>query len=193
LLRNRGPPPPVWCYSAASATAAFYLAGLISDIDLNCFVLWQCDLCLYATLDPENRAGNKKHEARKGDAFGGPKLLECSECHALREGGKACPNCGFIPQRKPDIIIPKEGHLARVAADKRPGKAEVDERNWHAMLAGIAAERGYKPGWAAHQHKEKFGHRPPRGHVTPKSPTPEVRSWVRSRQIAYAKSQGPRL
>jgi len=56
------------------------------------------------------------------------------------------------------------------------------------MLAGIAAERGYKPGWVAHQYKQKFGEFPAWG-ISPRpiSPTPEVRSWVRSRMIAYAK------
>jgi DNA repair protein RadD len=59
------------------------------------------------------------------------------------------------------------------------------------MFTHIANERGYKPGWIAHKHKEKFGEFPPWGSVpTPIPPTPEVRSWVRSRQIAYAKSRG---
>jgi DNA repair protein RadD len=76
------------------------------------------------TLNPEHRATNRKHDARKGDALGGPKLLECVQCHALREGGKACPNCGFLPKRKPDIIISKEGNLALVQG-RKPGKADV--------------------------------------------------------------------
>ena len=60
---------------------------------------------------------------------------------------------------------------------------------WHAMLASIGIERGYKPGWAAYKYKEKFGAWPPYGATpTPIDPTPEVRSWVRSRLIAYAKN-----
>jgi hypothetical protein len=58
------------------------------------------------------------------------------------------------------------------------------------MLAYIAVERGYKPGWSAHKFKEKFGVWPPwDARPQPIEPTPEVRSWVRSRQIAYAKSR----
>ena len=59
------------------------------------------------------------------------------------------------------------------------------------MLASIGIERGYKAGWAAVNYKEKFGDWPPYGATpTPIDPTPEVRSWVRSRLIAYAKRRG---
>jgi hypothetical protein len=65
-----------------------------------------------------------------------------------------------------------------------------ERTQWHAMLAYIATERGYKPGWAAVNFKEKFKTWPPYGAVVqPIPPTPEVRSWVRSRLIAYAKSR----
>jgi len=58
------------------------------------------------------------------------------------------------------------------------------------MLAHIAAERGYKAGWIAHQYKEKFGAWPAWGAApVPIAPSPEVRSWVRSRMIAYAKAR----
>jgi hypothetical protein len=60
---------------------------------------------------------------------------------------------------------------------------------WHAELTYIAAERGYRPGWAAHKYKEKFGTWPPTRAIKPISPTPEILSWVRSRNIAYAKGR----
>ena len=56
------------------------------------------------------------------------------------------------------------------------------------MLTAVAVERGYKPGWVAHKYREKFGDWPQRRYVTPIKPTPEVLSWVRSRDIAWAKS-----
>jgi hypothetical protein len=55
------------------------------------------------------------------------------------------------------------------------------------MFTHIAGERGYKGGWIAHKYREKFGHWPPNIAPEPIAPTPEVRSWVRSRNIAFAK------
>jgi hypothetical protein len=57
------------------------------------------------------------------------------------------------------------------------------------MLTHIAEQRGYKPGWIAHQYKEKFGHWPPCRYARPIEPSREVLSWVRSRMIAYAKAR----
>ena len=59
--------------------------------------------------------------------------------------------------------------------------------NGKAMLAHIAADHGYKPGWIAHKYREKFGEWPRSNSVTPIKPSPEVLSWVRSRNIAFAK------
>jgi DNA repair protein RadD len=60
---------------------------------------------------------------------------------------------------------------------------------WHAELISIASERGYKPGWAAYKFKEKFGFWPPRAQPPAIKASPEVLSWVRSRNIAWAKAQ----
>ena len=66
----------------------------------------------------------------------------------------------------------------------------VERARWHAMLAHIGEERGYKRGWVAHKFKEKFGAWPTWGiSPQPMPPTHEVRSWVRSRMIAYAKER----
>jgi hypothetical protein len=56
------------------------------------------------------------------------------------------------------------------------------------MLAGIAAERGYKPGWAAHKYKERFACWPEHRSVTPLPPNAEVRAWERHCRIRYAKA-----
>jgi superfamily II DNA or RNA helicase len=142
-------------------------------------------------LSPDLSARSPDHEARKPETFGGPKLLDCTQCGALRQGGKACPNCGFLPVRKPELVRVQEGDFALVTNGK-PGKTENNAREWQAMLTAIGIERGYKPGWAAHKFKEKFRTWPPSRNVIPIEPSPEVRSWVRSRAIAWARSHGPR-
>ncbi len=65
-----------------------------------------------------------------------------------------------------------------------------EKMRWHGMLMHIAVNRGYKPGWAAFKFKEKFGTWPIARSAQPIEPTPEVLSWVRSRNIAYAKAKG---
>ena len=64
-----------------------------------------------------------------------------------------------------------DGELGLVDG-KRRAKATLQDPEtralWHAMLASIAIERGYKAGWAAVNYKEKFGDWPPYG----ATPTP---------------------
>jgi DNA repair protein RadD len=142
------------------------------------------------TLDPDRRAESPTHAAR-GEHYAS-RLLECTQCGAVRIAGEPCGHCGFLPQRAPRSIRFQDGELAEVGRDRRikPNLYDPDLRNrWHAMLTAIAEERGYKPGWTAYKFKEKFGAWPSWGaRPQPIEPTPEVRSWVRSRNIAWAKS-----
>ena len=58
------------------------------------------------------------------------------------------------------------------------------------MLAHIADERDYKPGWAAYKYKRSSATGRSTGHASLLEPTPEVTcAWVKSRAIAWAKSQ----
>jgi superfamily II DNA or RNA helicase len=137
------------------------------------------------TLDPDKRARNKTAEAGC-DKFPS-RLLECTQCGAVRVAGEACFYCGFLPQRPPRPIVFADGELAQVGRDRRIGQNNYDRDEWHAMLAAIANERGYKPSWVTYKYKEKFKTWPPTRDVTPIPPSPEVRSWVRSRMIAWAR------
>jgi DNA repair protein RadD len=140
------------------------------------------------TLHTDQRAKNREHESRSRSQTS--RLVECSQCGALRTGGEPCPQCGFMPKRGADAVIFRDGDLARVDRSGKPVASvdPIEQARWHAMLTQIAAERGYAPGWIGHKFKEKFG-RWPAARITPRAPTPEVLSWVRSRQIAFAKSR----
>jgi DNA repair protein RadD len=141
------------------------------------------------TLDEDTKATSQAHTARSQKLGGG--LIECTQCSALRQGGKPCPCCGFMPRRPAHDVSIRAGDLGLV----KGGKAKANEYNrdeWHAMLAYIGEERGYKRGWASVQFKEKFGQWPPWGPITPLPPSPEVRSWIQSRQIAYRKAMAKR-
>jgi DNA repair protein RadD len=143
------------------------------------------------TLDPDLRAVSPEHQQR-GESPSS-RLLECTACGAIRTAGEPCPHCGFLPQRPPRAVSFFDGDLALVNGAKHAegySYAPSERARWHAMLIWIGDERGYKAGWAAHKYKEKFGVFPAWGaSPNPVAPTAEVRSWVRSRMIAYAKRQ----
>jgi DNA repair protein RadD len=142
------------------------------------------------TLDPERRAQAPAHVARLDRRDYG--LLECTHCGTMRIGGQPCPHCGFLPQRSPRDVFVADGELGLVTNGRArdPDYDPETRRQWHSMFVFIAEERGYKPGWIAHQYKTKFGAFPPWGSTPePVPPTPEVESWVRSRMIAFARAQ----
>src|SRR5262249_21555994 len=86
------------------------------------------------TLDPNQRAEAPAHQARLDHKV--PSLLECSQCGALRLGGKPCPHCGFLPQRPPRSVFIADGELGLVQGGRANGQiydAEARAR-WHALL-----------------------------------------------------------
>jgi len=142
------------------------------------------------TLDPDRRAEAPAHTARVREGYTS-RLIHCTECDALRIAGEPCRACGFMPQRPPEAVVFRDGDLARVDRDGHcHANPNPDEMvRWHCMLAYIAAERGYKPGWAGHKFKDKFGVWPATKYPPLIAPSPEVLAWVRSRAIAYAKAK----
>jgi superfamily II DNA or RNA helicase len=140
-------------------------------------------------LDPDRHAESPAHVARC-DREPGSRLLECTQCGAIRIAGEPCPHCGFLPKRPPRDVFVAHGELGLVQGGRVEAHSydPIECAKWHAMLTAIADERGYARGWISHKYREKFGMWPAWGNTPePISPTPEVRAWVRSRMIAYAK------
>jgi DNA repair protein RadD len=143
------------------------------------------------TLDPEKQATSPTHAARLAGGYKS-RFLDCIKCGSIRVAGERCQHCGHLPQRRGDAVEYVDGDLAFV--DRKSRRAEkfsdpAERLRWHGMLAHIAAERGYKAGWVSHKYKQRFREWPPVSHVEPIAPSAEVSSWVRSRQIAWAKSR----
>jgi superfamily II DNA or RNA helicase len=139
------------------------------------------------TLDPERKAESVSQRARL-ERESKLRLIECSQCSAVREAGSPCPHCGFLPRRPPRDVVTAAGDLGLV---DRNGNVRADRGNpneWHAMLTHIARERGYKRGWIGHQFKRRFG-RWPHGDAQPIEPSVEVSRWVKSQIIRFAKSR----
>ena len=141
------------------------------------------------TLDEDRRAQNRAHAARGGASA--RKLTPCPECTAVRWSDSPCPVCNWKPTRKAQSFEVEDGELGQVDRKRRVHASDYspEERaRFHRQLLWIARERGYKKGWAAHKYKEKFGNWPAARFAEPEAPSDEVRAWVRSRQIAYAKA-----
>jgi superfamily II DNA or RNA helicase len=145
------------------------------------------------TLHEDKRAENLSH-AKRGAGPHGPALTTCPECSAVRLEGKPCTLCGWSPVRKAEPVEVAEGELGEVDRQRRAAKATqynaADRLQFFQQLLWIARERCYKPGWASHKYKNKFGEWPPRswGSTGPLPPSPAIRAWVKSRDIAYAKA-----
>jgi hypothetical protein len=100
-----------------------------------------------------------------------------------------CPCCGFIPVPQPGAVH-RDGELVElVSRSEAKAAAEHERITFYSELRGIAQERGYRIGWAAQQYRAKFDGFPPWAWNDYPSliPSAKTRSWVKSRQIAYAK------
>jgi len=143
------------------------------------------------TLKVDKRAVNISAAARKrGDAT---ELARCPECSAVLQGKPPCWSCGWIPKRRGRDVDFIDGELGLVVDGK--AQAPVYDENtrveFFQQLRAVQQMRGYKKGWAAHKFKDKFGHFPPWSYndLPPIAPTDVLLSWVRSRDIAYAKAR----
>jgi superfamily II DNA or RNA helicase len=139
------------------------------------------------TLDAGKRASSPGHEKRQSKSS--TSLLECSQCGSVRTGGQPCPCCGFLPQRPAEYRAITPGELGLVQGGKAKANQYTlaDRERWHGMFVCIAQQRGYSPKWPTASYYKKFGTWPPYGvRPAPIEPSPEVLSWVRSRNIAYA-------
>jgi DNA repair protein RadD len=157
--------------------------------------LGRADEHIVWTLDPDKRAVNPAQEKRKRD---GIEPCTCTQCGAMRFGGMACDECGFLPKRQGAAVDIIDGELGLLDAGNKVKQRvySIDEKiEWIAGFNYMAAERAvqgrpFKGNWPFANFLAKFGNKPPvyTNQVAPRTPTPEMRAWVRSRQIAFAKS-----
>ncbi len=135
----------------------------------DCIVLDHAGCCLrhgYVT-DPQtySLAGrNKKDEPDEAPVW------VCGDCYAVNKSGiRGCLQCGVVRpithrDAMPDHVA---GELVR-KSDKVyiPIADDVKKRAKYAELVALAADRGYKPGWAKMRFKILFGQWPGPFHMT---------------------------
>lgn len=126
---------------------------------------------------------------------------ECKQCAHLKPPRiKACPNCGF-EERRESQVMERDGELVEVtgggkkqrAKQKRPEDfTEGDRCTFFLELRAYGLLHEYKPGWAAIKYRERFDGWPPRQWSSlplPAAVSAITSSWIRSRNIAWAKSR----
>lgn len=120
---------------------------------------------------------------------------ECPGCGYLKAPGNAkCPVCAFVAEAH-SKIEPTAGELAELKR-KAKEKPQPLPSMFFAELRCYANDRGFKPGWAAMKFKDKFGKWPDCAieHTAPAlTVTKETLSWIKSRNIAWAKSRARRF
>lgn len=133
--------------------------------------------------------GERQATARQKRERAVPLPKECSACSALKPAGvHVCPACGFAPERQ-SLIEEREGELVAIKGRQKEGTqaSKEDQQRFYAMLLSYAEDRGYAAGFVGHKFKERFGTWP-RGLIDePLEPDAQFLSWLRSRQIAFAK------
>lgn len=131
-----------------------------------------------------------QHVRKKPDAKKSREPVKCPVCRCVHQAAPSCPNCGHEYPRR-STIEHVAGEMFELVGGTKHNHDEWPEKiRWARSLAGYAQAHGYQPGWAAHKYRERFGVWPndPRVHnAQPLEPEADVRSWIRSRFIAYSK------
>ena len=111
---------------------------------------------------------------------------KCPVCgHLWPKLSDTCPSCGHVRQRR-NQVASVAGHLEELVS----GKVKKDDKQeFYSELIYYAQQRGYNPHWASHKYKEKFGVWPRSLNETPRLTSLKTANWIKSRNIAWAKSQ----
>ena len=111
----------------------------------------------------------------------------CPKCHYMRQPKvHACPNCGFAPERQSEVQT-ASGELVKQER-RKPLRKEVGQHVYSQLLS-YARGKGYQTGWAYHKYREFTGRNANGLRQVEATPTPEILGWIKSRQIAAAKSR----
>lgn len=132
-------------------------------------------------IDDGREKPKKEKTAKEKEA------AKCPSCGRLWPGrADTCPSCGFVRASRSEIVtVP--GELEELKGATKAPKAS--KQDFYSQLLSYAKQRGYSDGWVAHKMKERWGVWPRGMNSVPLPVTIEVARWVKSRQIAWAKSR----
>lgn len=134
----------------------------------------------YPTCDlPLELCDGSKASVEKKQAKEKPKERKCPKCHFVKKV-HICPKCGFTPEKKSDVVI-EDGELKAVVK-----VSKTEKQQFYSEMLCYAKMKGYKPGYAANQYRDKFGVWPRslhEGHIQPSKTTLD---WITYKAIKFA-------
>lgn len=135
-----------------------------------------------------NEMDEGREKPRREKTENEKEAAKCPRCNAFWPGRTdTCACCGFVRAKRSEIVV-NPGELQELVTGANV-RDHATKQEFYSQLLTIAKDRGYSDGWVAHKYKEKFT-------VWPRGLSPvaipvslEVARWVKSRQIAWAKSR----
>lgn len=109
----------------------------------------------------------------------------CPKCSSLWPAkSDTCPACGYVRPRL-NLIEHVEGEMVELAA----GADRETKQAWWSQILTWGESKGWSRGAASHKYRDKFGVWPRGLNDTLAPITPEVGGWLKSKQIAWARSK----
>jgi len=153
--------PPVKCAILARPTKStglyLQMAGRILRPwqDQSAIILDHAGCVMEHGLPQQDREFSLETRKKKqGQGASEPPAKVCIECFAIVPlSVRGCPECGVQLAVERDDVEETPDELVEVTVD------DVQRLEWQRLQA-LASLRGYKPGWAIHRFREKFGEPP---------------------------------
>lgn len=144
------------------------------------------DLCANGVHQLDDDAEKAKSEPTPKEK----EAAKCPKCGQLwNSSSVVCSHCGFVHARRNDVIT-VAGEMTELSQVPKKEKYSAEYKtSFYAQLIGWALENNKQPGLAFYKYSEKFGVQPSMTKPAPQSPGPEVLGWIKSRNIAWAKSR----
>lgn len=105
--------------------------------------------------DDEREWSLEDRERRKKAEPSEVPVRQCKECFFVYRPAPKCPSCGHVPPVVAREIEVVEGELAEVSRSKEmeQRRRRLEERDCETLddWRALAAQRGYRPGWAMHR------------------------------------------
>lgn len=109
------------------------------------------------------------------------KTSECPQCYQ-QMAGMRCKSCGYqVPES--EVMEDDGSMLVELGTQANKKDGQDLKYQFYAEMLGYAESKGRKPGWAAHQYKDKYGVFPGHNRPTAIEPGDLVKGWIKHQAI----------